>query len=233
LGRTGADLLNHFAFINNFFAEKQKINGAYWSIAAEMQMYLFFPILFNALAGGTRRDLGMLAGAALLLGLGAAVWRDFPPNRNLYLFYLMGILAAHCREAILSASARFGGGARGAAVLAIVAYFVLHALGALHKSLIVDLVAVGAFMLLACLGARDGRRPIAALAAKVGLFSYSLYLIHEPAQQLVWQYGLRPLTDSRGWQLGGLVLASFVAIMPLAWLYYRLAERPFMHRRGG
>lgn len=230
---TGADLLHNFAFINNFFAEKQKINGAYWSIAAEMQMYLLFPFIFNALAGAKRGDVARLAAVALLVGVGALVWRDFPPNRNLYLFYFLGIVAATFRDSLRGAMqrSRGGRGVRTVLLAIMAAYFGLHAFGALHKSLIVDLLVAAAFMLFASLGRKPEPSRLAAGAAAVGLFSYSIYLIHEPLQQLAWQYGLRLLTDSGNLQLAGLILVSLLAIMPLSYLYFRLIEQPFISKR--
>jgi peptidoglycan/LPS O-acetylase OafA/YrhL len=65
-------------------------------------------------------------------------------------------------------------------------------------------------------------RGIGALAG-VGLFSYSLYLIHEPLLHMIGH----PLVQVMPWPIAR-VLAMIVAV-PLAWLFYRALEVPAMN----
>jgi peptidoglycan/LPS O-acetylase OafA/YrhL len=63
--------------------------------------------------------------------------------------------------------------------------------------------------------------------ARVGIFSYSVYLIHVP----VGIYGfMRLLPDKFTSNLAfiGGQLLLLAAILPAAWLFHRLAERPFL-----
>lgn len=66
----------------------------------------------------------------------------------------------------------------------------------------------------------------------VGAFAYSLYLVHEPLEQVIWQYGVRHLTDSKIGQFLLLLSLSAVVVVWLAKLFYNLFERPFLARAG-
>jgi peptidoglycan/LPS O-acetylase OafA/YrhL len=65
----------------------------------------------------------------------------------------------------------------------------------------------------------------------IGGFSYSLYLLHFPLQQLFWQGLVCPFHLSRA--AGFLIVAGpgTVVILILSYLFYRVFERPFMRRK--
>ena len=67
-------------------------------------------------------------------------------------------------------------------------------------------------------------RPLAA----VGAYSYSLYLLHAPVLQLVWQYELKPLglPLHDGWALGWLLVLGVTASLVVGGAFYALVERP-------
>lgn len=69
-----------------------------------------------------------------------------------------------------------------------------------------------------------GWRPLVA----IGTFSYSIYLIHAPLLQIVWQYLVHPfrLDDARTFAL--LVVMSIPLIVGCSWLFYLVFERPFI-----
>jgi peptidoglycan/LPS O-acetylase OafA/YrhL len=70
-----------------------------------------------------------------------------------------------------------------------------------------------------------GARPL----VFVGMFSFSVYLIHAPLLQAEWQYGLRPL--HLGSRLTVVLLMSIGVPLMLAAAYgfFHLFERRFMH----
>ena len=70
-----------------------------------------------------------------------------------------------------------------------------------------------------------GARPL----VFVGLFSFSVYLIHAPLLQAEWQYGLRPL--HQGSRLTAALLLSIgVPLMrAAAYAFFHLFERRFMY----
>jgi peptidoglycan/LPS O-acetylase OafA/YrhL len=80
-------------------------------------------------------------------------------------------------------------------------------------------------------GTRDSIR--AALSARplvwVGTFSYSLYLIHAPLLQVVWQYVINPLHLVGGPAFALLCLIGSPLIITAAYLFYYLCERPFLN----
>jgi peptidoglycan/LPS O-acetylase OafA/YrhL len=65
----------------------------------------------------------------------------------------------------------------------------------------------------------------------IGGFSYSLYLLHFPFQQLFWQWLVLPFHLSR--MAGFLIVAGpgTVVILLLCYLFYRVFERPFMRQK--
>ena len=67
--------------------------------------------------------------------------------------------------------------------------------------------------------------------AGIGLFSYSLYLIHEPLLQVVWQYVVHPLHLGRGMTFAVLVLISTPVIIGLSYAFFLAFEKPFLPKK--
>jgi peptidoglycan/LPS O-acetylase OafA/YrhL len=67
-------------------------------------------------------------------------------------------------------------------------------------------------------------------AMALGGFSYSLYLIHAPLIQLIWQYGVAPLHRSNGASFLLLLAVGTPLIVAAAWLFSLIGERPFLNR---
>ena len=93
-------------------------------------------------------------------------------------------------------------------------------------------IATMAILISVC---RDQNDPIRALlSAKpivwVGTFSYSLYLIHAPLLQIIWQYLIHPLGLSSGQTFAMLSLAGGPLVVAAAYLFYLVCERPFLNR---
>jgi peptidoglycan/LPS O-acetylase OafA/YrhL len=63
----------------------------------------------------------------------------------------------------------------------------------------------------------------------VGTFSYSLYLIHAPLLQVIWQYMIHPLGLGSGATFGLLAAAAGPLIIGIAYLFHVGCERPFMN----
>jgi peptidoglycan/LPS O-acetylase OafA/YrhL len=62
----------------------------------------------------------------------------------------------------------------------------------------------------------------------IGSFSYSLYLIHAPFLQILWQYVLKPLGLSREAMLVSLMTGGLALILGISYLFFLLFEAPFM-----
>jgi peptidoglycan/LPS O-acetylase OafA/YrhL len=67
-------------------------------------------------------------------------------------------------------------------------------------------------------------RPLVA----IGAFSYSLYLMHPPLLQLLWQYGLRNLPISDVTRFGLLCTAGAALILWFSRMFHLAFEAPFM-----
>ncbi|RYH60132.1 MAG: acyltransferase [Alcaligenaceae bacterium] len=65
----------------------------------------------------------------------------------------------------------------------------------------------------------------------VGAFSYSLYLIHAPLLQVLWQVGREQFDLDRGEQLAMLWLVACPIILAFSYGFYRVAEKPFLPKR--
>ncbi len=71
-------------------------------------------------------------------------------------------------------------------------------------------------------------RPLAFL----GLFSFSIYLIHAPILQVVWLYWVEPRHLTPTGSFFVLVLAAVPIILVVSYGFFRVAERPFLRRRS-
>jgi peptidoglycan/LPS O-acetylase OafA/YrhL len=63
----------------------------------------------------------------------------------------------------------------------------------------------------------------------VGGFSYSLYLIHAPLLQVVWQYGAALFAGRIGRFLVT-ALAGVPLIVAASWVFYRYCEEPYLRK---
>ena len=64
----------------------------------------------------------------------------------------------------------------------------------------------------------------------LGGFSYSLYLVHAPLIQVVWQYLISVWFREAVPQFLGMLGIGVPLIVLSAWVFYRFCEKPFMPR---
>ncbi len=224
-----------------------QINHVWWSVALEWQIYLAFPLLVGcwllfgagpaalfggALAAGTAfltahvPQVGPLALSQLMpwflalfsFGmLGAAIAETDAPY--------MRLLRERVRWHVLAALLTVG---------VVTACLVGGRQGALAHRAVLDLVvgAASVCLIVAC-SHGDGRlrralswRPLVVL----GGFSYSLYLVHAPLLQVVWQYGLHPLGLGPSATFVLLMLVGVPLVGAAAYLFFLAFERPFLSR---
>ncbi len=237
LPHIGIAVALHLALIHNlFFATTEYLNGPLWSIALECQIYVVFALLLIPVW----RRFGLAAQLALALALGFVPHFAFQRVTEAFdwtvpwllgLFAMGVVAAAICARPALprlpwNALAAIGG------VIALV--FIVQ----FHDGVTPDFglwpgdVALGAAIALFFVAAhRDARIvPARLLSARpvvfLGTFSYSLYLIHAPLVDLVGILLKRahagPLASVLVWAL------VVIAVVALAYGFYRLFERPFM-----
>jgi peptidoglycan/LPS O-acetylase OafA/YrhL len=76
------------------------------------------------------------------------------------------------------------------------------------------------------------RNPLSRIASskpivRIGKFSYSLYLVHFPVQQVLWKYIVLPMNLGKVMTFGVMATAGTAVILAFAYGFYLLFERPF------
>ena len=237
-------LLSHGLLVHNFNpATVGGINAALWSLAVEAQLYLIYPLLL-VLVGrmGWGRAMGMLAACELLIrgfdggvqtldaagtAAGQVSWLLANSPFGYWFSWALGAFIADAwlkKQPLPFAHAsplRW-------LVLALGVHFARPLCGFQFLLFAVTTAAVTG----RCL---SGSRPPVkapafslALLQRIGLWSYSLYLLHQPllhvySHLIVWAVpvGHRPAPAAFV-----LVMLTWLIIIPLSALWYRLVEMP-------
>jgi peptidoglycan/LPS O-acetylase OafA/YrhL len=207
-----------------------QINHAFWSIAVEAHLYLVFPLLVLL---WRRSSPWIFVGVSAVVAMALSRLVTGTPYYQTTPHYLLLLALGMAAAGIAQRPPRLPWGAIALGCVALVAAFCLwRSPSVVFVSFpkLDPLIGLGSAALLVLLAQRDSAlrrivsaRPLTAL----GTISYSFYLIHAPLLQVLWQYGLHP------WVTGGvrmfvlLVLGGLVTIVPAAFLFWRLFERPF------
>ncbi len=224
------NFLAHVFLIHNLSLDwMYKINGVLWSIAIEVQLYVLFPLLVLSLNWFGRRWFIVLTTALAALAIATV-----PNASKLYPWYLtlfaVGMVSAHFAY---RPHLKLGSIPGAALVLAAVS-FVASIWSCLHRQ---PLYVCDGFMGIAVAGLIYAGtvwpdelatkalswRPIVGL----GTFSYSLYLMHHPVEQVV--YLLRPASIhtevAKFWYL---IAVGLPLILLGTWAFSLVFEKPFM-----
>lgn len=255
---TPHDVLMHVVFLQDVFAQ-YKINSVFWSVAVELRIYILFPLFVVLLRNGRALPLlalGVLVPLIFYLRAGATLFpqtgdleamnQGFTGIALMYIcLFALGMLAARLACAprrdgasppralpwTVAASALF------ASIIALSYLFGGYFHFTDYRWAILDLlVGLCAFCVLVrgalprqtVLRRVLGWRPL----AFVGTFAYSIYLIHFPLEQIIWQYLIHPL----GLNAYGTFLVMLPVATPLilgaSYLFFLIAERPFLHAKA-
>ncbi len=225
-----------------------QVSVPFWSIAVEVQIYLLFPLLllcWRRLGAGRTVFYVVFLSYVAMIGT-YVVGRAGPAFFPGLTLHFIGLFTLGMAAAWTASSDR----ARWAEVRERVPWGVLavafavcaavfgYALGA-NVDVMTPFVELPVGLLAASVlvaASRPGRssrlraflgwRPL----AFVGLFSYSLYLIHAPLLQAEWQYGLRPLHLPPAVTVALLGALGVPLVLAAAFLFFRLCEQPVMRR---
>jgi peptidoglycan/LPS O-acetylase OafA/YrhL len=225
-------IASHVLMVHNLIpAHAAKIDYPMWSIGLEWQLYLLFPIVVWSFR---RHSFVVTLGVTLAIAtIIRASYRYLPPLMGAALrdgpfSYLMifavGMLAAHLslHQRILLPKVLLG--------LIAVAGLAMVRLSS-GNGLFHDLATASAFFAVLQLASDPSSRVARILSAPwlvaIGIFSYSIYLVHAPLLHLSW-FALRQLELSN--DLNFIVLTTLVlpAIVVLSYIFHLWFERPFM-----
>jgi peptidoglycan/LPS O-acetylase OafA/YrhL len=223
--------------------------GAFWTLALEEQLYLAYFLLL-----ALRHRLGWRWTLLICLGSRVAIYAvhwlaeqsfgiDVPIKESTaaqWFVWALGALAVEayaglivlprwCRD--LRAAAGLLG--VGAVFVTFVRHFPVSPLCKPIWFVLDPVLGLGFFVILNWFVAVESTWPLRRLApwlvrrlARIGLFSYSLYLTHE----IVMTHFSVSLARWCGLERGALFLLSLTPLcLALAWVFYQLFERPFMH----
>jgi GT2 family glycosyltransferase/peptidoglycan/LPS O-acetylase OafA/YrhL len=224
-----------------------QVNHVWWSVALEWQIYFLFPLLVAcwlrfgaawsaALAGGL--SFGIAAAIAVVPAGPFQLGGVMPWFLGLFGAGMLGAAIAEGDSPVLRrlfVRTRWSWLAATASVVLLAACVSLGRAEALAHLAVLDVV-VGVASLCSILACSQGDGALRRVLSwhplvVVGGFSYSLYLIHAPLLQVVWQYGLRPLGLDASETFVLLALVGVPAVVAGSYLFFLAFERPFLRRR--
>src|SRR5580692_1065615 len=242
IGVNTVAVISHLALVQDLFGTS-KINYVFWSIAVEWQIYFLFPLLvwsWRRYGWAVTVASALLVGDALRFGLAdTRVSRAAPQYLGLF---ALGMLAAYVVQgsgvAVGRARERFPWLLIGAASLAFTC--VLSGVWGVKVGItryhILDFPVAVATMATLVATSRPGHaadrwlwrlfawRPL----VFIGTFSYSVYLIHAPLIQVLWQFVLTPLHVTPVGMFAFYLGPGAIAVLAASYVFFRAFEYPFL-----
>ena len=235
---TVTGLLSHLLLFQNFTANPFQISGPLWSIAVEFQIYLLFPAFI-----AIYKKWGIWATLAFtsILGYSASLLFSYCGLENSYAHYIVvfgfGMAAAH-----------FGFRVRASAiprallachlaipVLLIIGLEAHRELGsnkfitdALAGLVVANILMISTMTPSGALAKSLSFKPL----ASIGVASYSLYLVHSPLQQLLWQTIAEPFNWSKPATFVLMSTAGTAIILLATAGFFCVFERPYLKKRS-
>jgi peptidoglycan/LPS O-acetylase OafA/YrhL len=219
------------------------VNGAFWSIAIEWQIYFLFPLI---LLLARRRGVATAVACTVLLVFAAQALTHLGPpftkidhlTPQFLALFALGIFAVDLGRA---GSATVQRGLLGVAFLAFGAVVFLGvAEGSawmVSQFFTVDILfGVGVASLMAVMyggGLRRVRRALAShVGLRLGLFSYSIYLLHAPILGVLEDEVLNPMHLATGVRFSLLLVVGIPIILVICYGFHLVFEAPFLALRG-
>jgi peptidoglycan/LPS O-acetylase OafA/YrhL len=203
-----ANLAAHFFYLNDILSLPW-YNVVYWSLAIEIQYYLFIGLLFPYLHQCPARYRALMI---VCIALPALLMPDNPALILPWLpFFSAGMLSWQLHTGSISRNLYLGALAIVMLVSLVVAGYT-QAIALLFSSLFI------------CYGTRVVSLRCFSPLKRLGVISYSLYLIHVPVGGRIINLATR-LPDTLLLRYCAVVFALAVSIL-LAWAFWKFIERP-------
>jgi peptidoglycan/LPS O-acetylase OafA/YrhL len=236
-------LVAHLLLVQDLFGTS-KINYVFWSIAVEWQIYFLFPLLVWS---WRRYGAAFTVGAALVVGY--ALRFEFAATRvsraaPQYLgLFVLGMLAAYLTQSQDPTYVRVRravpwlGVAGGCIALICVLSKVWGWDLATERFHFLDLPSgIAAMALLVATSSASESVLTRALSFKplvfIGTFSYSVYLVHAPLLQILWQYVFHPAGLGPVAMFAAFMVPGALLILAAAYGFFRVFEEPFLNPPG-
>lgn len=232
-------IIAHLLLVQDLF-RTGRINYVLWSIAVEWHIYFLFPLFVWATV---RFGIVRLAATAMVLGFAARFWaegtRFARPNPQYVGLFTLGMFAAYVVRSNKPELARFkasnswGWTALGlfVSVVGLCLYWgIPTAASRFHYLDLPAGVMATAILIHSSLhsSAWFSRVLSFRILTLIGTFSYSLYLLHAPLLQVVWQYGLNPFGLTPPQTFAALMSVGLGAILACSYAFFKICEEPFM-----
>jgi peptidoglycan/LPS O-acetylase OafA/YrhL len=212
----------------------------FWSIAVEWQIYFLFPVFvwaFRRFGARPTVALAVLVGYAVRIALGST--RVARMNPHFLGMFALGMLTAYVARSprsdyvqVRQSRVWWWAGALGLTVTAALT-LAWGIEASIERFYVLDLPIGIAAMAALVLTQRADRNLLGRLFSwkplvVIGTFSYSVYLVHAPLLQVLWQYGLHPAGLGDEAMFLVLLTAGLATVLAGAYLFFRIFEQPFM-----
>jgi peptidoglycan/LPS O-acetylase OafA/YrhL len=240
---TGDGLWAHIFMVQNWSPDwMYKINGVLWSIGIEAQLYLLFPFMI----------LLMQKGSPLLLLIAVTIPTilviNFVPGAGktyswFAILFVFGMMAAHFSyrpSLVIGPKAKTGillSLIGAIATIAIVTFNLRNGKTAADTPILISSdiafgLSTATFLYAATVAPGSLIEKLFSLKwlVKVGIFSYSLYLLHHPILQVFY-------VNKPSFFLGSeltmvyLLVVALPSILGISWLFSQIFEKPFVKSR--
>jgi peptidoglycan/LPS O-acetylase OafA/YrhL len=239
---TSIGIWSHLLMLQDIFSGPQ-INHALWSISVEWRIYFLFPLLVLSFKqwGDLKTSLGMLIISVFMLALlQHTILIGITPAY--YALFTFGMLSCQVcyghsqRLCILRDHLPWG---VIASLLALVFMILLYKWRLDHSAVclyVMDILnGMLASVILIWFGKPDANYMREWLSWKplafVGTFAYSVYLIHAPLIQIVWQFGIRPFHKEPLVSYIFMVFVGIPLIIGTSYVFFLAFERPFLNTK--
>jgi len=245
---TVKDVGAHLLLVHDLYHEG-RINYPLWSIAVEWQIYFLFPLL---VIGWKRLGGGKTTGIAIVYGLGASFvvyhvhrleWLTGLTFQYISLFAMgmFGAAVSFSRQMrFVALRERFPWGVATAVsiVLIILCCNIFGRASIAKHQTLVDICAGACSLGMLVIASKDtllknhlclvtNWKPLVI----IGTFAYSLYLVHAPLIQVLWQYGVKPLNQGKSVSFLLMIGVGVPLIIGVAYMFFLAFERPFLNTR--